>query len=98
MPIRCSRRSIRPSSKRAYRPPQRTSQGALDGAKAQLGTAQDQSDQTVLKAGAAGFVTARVAEAGQVVQSGQTVYTLAQDGPRDAVFDVYEAFFVGEPA
>lgn len=76
----------------------RTSQGSLEGARAQLGTARDGLDQTVLRPDAAGIITARSVEGGQVVQSAQTVYTLAQDGPRDAVFFVYESIFVREPS
>ena len=74
----------------------RSAQGSLESAKAQLGTAQDQLDQTTLRAGVAGVLTARKAEAGEVVQAAQTVYSLAQDGPRDAVFNVYESIFVRE--
>jgi membrane fusion protein, multidrug efflux system len=33
---------------------------------------------------------------GQVVQSAQSVFTLAQDGERDAVFDVPESAFFGD--
>lgn len=76
----------------------RSAQGALDVANAQLGTARDQLSYTVLRAGVPGIVTARVAEAGEVVQAAQRVFTLAQDGPRDAVFDVYESVFTQEPA
>jgi RND family efflux transporter MFP subunit len=76
----------------------RAGQGALNVARAQLGTAEDQLSQTVLKPGVAGVITARSAEAGQVVQSAQSVFTLAQDGPRDAVFDVHESIFALEPA
>lgn len=50
-----------------------------------------------LRAGAAGIITARYAEAGQVVDVAQPVFTLAQDGPRDAVFEVYESL-VTRPA
>ncbi|WP_414474363.1 efflux RND transporter periplasmic adaptor subunit [Microvirga sp. M2] len=76
----------------------RTAQAALDNAKAQLGTARDHLSDTVLRAGAAGVITARKAETGQVVQSAQTVFSIAQDGPRDAVFQVYESIFTHEPA
>ncbi|MBR0643289.1 efflux RND transporter periplasmic adaptor subunit [Roseomonas hellenica] len=75
----------------------RTAQGRLDAARAELGTAQDLLGQTTLRAGMAGIITARNVEAGQVVQAAQTVYTLAQDGPRDAIFNVYESIFVHEP-
>lgn len=76
----------------------RSAQGALDVARAQLGTAEDQLAQTVLRPAVAGVITARHAEAGQVVQAAQSVFTLAQDGPRDAVFNVYESLFTNEPA
>ncbi|MDP4002969.1 efflux RND transporter periplasmic adaptor subunit [Methylobacterium sp. NEAU K] len=69
----------------------RTTQAAVDSAKAALGTAQEQFSYTELRAGVAGIVTSRSVEVGQVVQSGQTVLVLAQDGPRDAVFNVYES-------
>jgi RND family efflux transporter MFP subunit len=75
----------------------RTAQTRLDAARAELGTARDQLGQTSLRAGMAGIVTARNVEAGQVVQAAQAVYTVAQDGPRDAVFNVYESIFIREP-
>jgi membrane fusion protein, multidrug efflux system len=59
--------------------------------RANLGIARDSLANTVLRAPIAGVVTARQAEAGQVVEAAQTVYTVAEDGERDAVFDVYEA-------
>lgn len=74
----------------------RVAEGSLDSAKAQLGTARDALSYTELRAGAAGLITARNAEAGQVAQAGQTMFTLAQDGPRDAVF--YESVFLQYPA
>lgn len=76
----------------------RTAQSRLDAARAELGTAQDQLNQTTLRAGTAGIITARNVEAGEVVQAAQTVYTLAQDGPRDAIFNLYESIFIHEPA
>lgn len=75
----------------------RTTQASVDSARAALGTAEEQLGFTELRAGVAGIVTARDAEVGQVVQAGTRVFTLAQDGPRDAVFDVYEALLVGPP-
>ena len=74
----------------------RTAQAALDTARAQFGTARDHLSDTVLRAGAPGVITARNAEAGQVVQVAQTVFSIAQDGPRDAVFNVYESIFTRE--
>lgn len=76
----------------------RTAEGSLESAKAQLGTARDALSYTELRAGAAGVITARTAEAGQVAQAAQTMFTLAQDGPRDAVFYVYEAAFLHYPS
>ncbi len=75
----------------------RTQQAAVESAKAALSTTEEQFGYTDLKAGVAGTVVGRNAESGQVVQAGQTVLVLAQDGPRDAVFDVYEAALT-EPA
>ena len=75
----------------------RVQEAAVDSAKATLGTAQEQLGYTELKPGVSGIVIGRNAEAGQVVQAGQTVFVLAQDGPRDAVFDVYEALLTEPP-
>ena len=76
---------------------QRVTQASVDSAKAALGTAEEQFGFTELRAGVAGIVTARDAEVGQVVQAGTRVFTLAQDGPRDAVFNGYEALLGGPP-
>jgi RND family efflux transporter MFP subunit len=75
----------------------RTEQAAVDSARAAVSTAQEQFGYTELKAGVAGIITARNAETGQVVQAGQAVFTVAQDGSRDAVFDVYEAVLIDPP-
>jgi RND family efflux transporter MFP subunit len=74
----------------------RTAEGSLEAVKAQLGTAQDAFGYTELRADASGVITARSLEVGQVVQAGQPVFSLAQDGERDAVFEVYEAIFFGD--
>lgn len=74
----------------------RTAVAAMESAKAAFGAAEEQLGFTSLRSGAAGVLTERDAEVGQVVQAGQTVFTLAQDGPRDAVFNVYEAL-LAEP-
>ncbi|WP_376094390.1 efflux RND transporter periplasmic adaptor subunit [Roseomonas sp. CCTCC AB2023176] len=58
---------------------------------AQLRLAQDQLAYTVLRADAAGTVTAVGAEAGEVVRAGGMVVQLAREAGRDAVFDVPEA-------
>jgi RND family efflux transporter MFP subunit len=75
----------------------RTAQGSLDVAKAQLGTSADALTYTELRASAAGLITARNIEVGQIAQAAQSVYTLAEDGGRDGVFDVYESIFLREP-
>lgn len=72
----------------------RVAEGSLDTAKAQLGIATDALSYTELRASAAGIITARNVEVGQVAQSAQSAYTLAEDGARDAVFDVYETIFL----
>ncbi len=76
----------------------RTAQGALDSAKAQAGSAADALTYTVLRADAAGVVTVRQIEVGQVALAAQTAFTVAVDGPRDAVFNVYESIFFARPA
>jgi membrane fusion protein, multidrug efflux system len=74
----------------------RAAESTLESAKAQLGTAHEALSDTELHARAAGVITARSLEVGQVVQAAQTVFTLAQDGERDAVFDVPESMFFGD--
>jgi RND family efflux transporter MFP subunit len=73
-----------------------TAQGTLDAARAQLETAKDALSFTELRADADGVVTDRNAEVGQVAQAAQSVFTLAHDGPRDAVFNVVESLFLQE--
>jgi RND family efflux transporter MFP subunit len=59
----------------------------LEAAEAQLRSAENQLSFTELVADAAGTVTARGAEPGEVVAAGQMVIQLAREGGRDAVFD-----------
>ena len=66
----------------------RTAQSNLDNAEAQLQIAKDRVSYTQLKAGVTGSITGRAAEAGEVVQPGQTVFQVARQDGRDAVFDV----------
>jgi RND family efflux transporter MFP subunit len=75
----------------------RTAAGSLDVAKAQVATARDALSYTYLRAGHPGMITARNIEAGQVAQAAQTAFILAQDGPRDAVFAIYESIFSNHP-
>jgi membrane fusion protein, multidrug efflux system len=74
----------------------RSAESTFESAKAQLGTAREALGDTQLRARVAGVITARSFEVGQVVQAAQTVFTLAQDGDRDAVFDVPESMFFGD--
>ncbi|WP_213878361.1 efflux RND transporter periplasmic adaptor subunit [Pseudomonas sp. dw_358] len=72
----------------------RGAQSSLAAAQAQLANARDQLSYTALVADAPGVITARQAEVGQVVQATMPVFSLARDGDRDAVFNVYESLFV----
>ena len=66
----------------------RTAQARVDDARAQLDQAQDRVSFTELKSTVTGAITARNAEAGEVVQPGQAIYQVAREDGRDAVFDV----------
>jgi membrane fusion protein, multidrug efflux system len=74
-----------------------SAEASFDTAEAALATAEDALSYTVLRAESDGIITARAIEVGQVVSAAQSVFTLAHDGPRDAVFDVFEAFFLNGP-
>src|SRR5246500_1454924 len=74
----------------------RTAQSTLESAKAELGRTREALGDTELHARAAGVISARNIEVGQVVQAAQSVFTLAQDGERDAVFDAPESMFLGD--
>jgi RND family efflux transporter MFP subunit len=75
----------------------KVAQGSLDAAQSALANAKESLSYTELKAGAAGVITARQVEAGQVVQAAQTVFTIAEDGDRDAVFNVDETLVAQTP-
>ena len=68
----------------------RSAKAQLDQAHSDLSVAQDQLSYTELRADADGIIVARMAEAGQVVAQAQPIYSLARDGPRDAVVNVHE--------
>ena len=68
----------------------RRTEAMVISAQANVASARDQLSYTTLSAPADGVIIARNAEAGEVVQPGQAVMTLATDGPRDAVFKVSE--------
>lgn len=74
-----------------------TAEATLEAARAQLGSAKDALGFTALRATADGVITVRNLEVGQVVQVAQPVFSLAQDGERDAVFEVYESIFFAAP-
>lgn len=68
----------------------RTAQSTVSNAESQLSNARDELSYTELRAPVAGVVTARNVESGQVVQAAQTAFSIAEDGARDAIFDVQE--------
>lgn len=73
-----------------------SAQAGLVSAQSSLNTANDALTYTELRADADGVIVSRQLEVGQVVASAQTVFTLAHDGLRDAVFEVPEALLVNE--
>ncbi|MDO8350886.1 MAG: efflux RND transporter periplasmic adaptor subunit [Gallionella sp.] len=77
-------------------------EAALQAAAAQAGLARNQSAYTTLRAEQAGVIAATLAEAGQVVNAGQPVLRLAQDGALEVAIAIPEAQFaqrkVGEAA
>ncbi|MBB3937032.1 efflux RND transporter periplasmic adaptor subunit [Aureimonas phyllosphaerae] len=76
----------------------RNAEGSLNSARASLGNAREQLTFTELRADADGIITERRTETGQVAAAAQPVFTLAHDGEREAVFDVYEALLLDEPS
>ncbi len=68
----------------------KATQATLDQAKAQLSSQSNQENYTQLQADVAGMITSVDAEPGQVVAAGTPVVRIAQDGARDAVFNVSE--------
>jgi multidrug efflux system membrane fusion protein len=70
-------------------------------ARAQLDVARNQAGYTELRAPRDGAIATRLAEAGQVVAAGQTVFTLAADGGREVAIALPESrirdFAVGRP-
>jgi len=68
----------------------RVAEAQLSQAKAQLGTYQNQSSYTELRADHDGVVTAIGAEAGQVVAAGQMVMRVARNGEREVAINVPE--------
>lgn len=75
----------------------KVAQASVEAAQSALANAKENLSYTELKVGAAGVITARQVEAGQVVQAAQTVFTVAEDGDRDAVFNVHETLVARTP-
>lgn len=66
----------------------KAAQAQVNATRAKLNSAEVQLSYTELKADAAGVITAKGAEPGEVVQAGQMVFVLAHHEGRDAVFDM----------
>ena len=73
----------------------KTAKSMLDSARAQLTTANSNLADTVLKAEADGIVTERNVDPGQVVGAAQSVFNFANDGDRDAIFEIQEQLLTG---
>jgi RND family efflux transporter MFP subunit len=65
-----------------------TAESQVNSARAGVSLAENRLSYTQLHATAAGVVTARGAEPGEVVAAGRMVVQVAREGARDAVFDV----------
>lgn len=74
-----------------------TAQGSVNIAKFALDHADTQLSFTDLRANANGVIIARYAEVGQVVSSAQAVFTVAEDGDREVVFDVFQSHIPDRP-
>ena len=66
----------------------KTTKAQLDATEARLKSAEEQLSYTELKSNAAGVITEKGAEVGEVVPAGKMVLKVAQQSGRDAVFDV----------
>ena len=77
------------------RSPILSADSAVKAGEANVALVQDALSYTELKSEAAGLITQRLGEVGQVVAPAQTIFTLAQDGDRDAVFNVFESLLAG---
>ncbi|MBP6597059.1 MAG: efflux RND transporter periplasmic adaptor subunit [Arenimonas sp.] len=64
-------------------------------AEAEAKVSGNQATYAVLRAPARGVIAQRLAEAGQVVAAGQTVFVLAQDGAREVLISVPEGSAAG---
>jgi RND family efflux transporter MFP subunit len=71
----------------------KTAQANVAGAEASLKDAQERLTYTILRADAAGVITAVSGQPGQVVSAGQMVVRLAHLGEKEALFNVAEQMF-----
>ena len=69
----------------------RAAEGEVRAARAQRDVARNQSGYASLFASADGVIAARMAEAGQVLAPGQTVFSFAVDGEREVAFALPES-------
>ncbi len=79
----------------------RSGEARLKQIKAEFTVADNQASYAVLRATQDGVIARRLVEVGQVVAAGQTVFTLATDGEREALISLPEQNFgrlkVGQP-
>lgn len=79
----------------------RAAEGQARAARAQLDLSRNQSGYSQLRTPQDGVIASRQIEAGQVVEAGNSAFTLAVDGGREVVFALPEAtvrnFDVGQP-
>lgn len=66
----------------------KTAKAQVNAAQAKLKSTEEQLGYTDLKAEAAGVITKKGAEPGEVVQAGQMILTMARQSGRDAVFGI----------
>jgi RND family efflux transporter MFP subunit len=72
----------------------KVAQASADSARAQLASAEETLSFAELKADADGIVTSRLLDVGETAQAASTMFSIAWDGPRDALFDIYEGLLL----
>ncbi|WP_083463732.1 efflux RND transporter periplasmic adaptor subunit [Prosthecomicrobium hirschii] len=72
----------------------KVAQANADSARAQLASAEETLSFAELKADADGIVTSRLLDVGETAQAASTMFSIAWDGPRDALFDIYEGLLL----
>ncbi len=66
----------------------RSAEFSVEISQAKLGAAKKKLKNTELRADAAGVITRRALEVGQVVWASQPVFSIGEDGERDAIFEM----------